>query len=1585
MKIEVKERITGKELREMDNATLKEYCKYFSFAKYFYALRLIEGYEGIQQNVKAGLRLLNSVSKKEMFAALDLGHFYWKGKYVKQDYKLAYKYYKLAHDLDKENSSFINFYFGKACLEEKTGHYNESLGISCLRQAASGGDSDAAVFLSTYYFEKNPEESYRYLKQFINSNAKKENQHYFMMAGYLEHGYGCKKDIHAALEMLRNIEVFSFYIDELLVIIDSIPPLINEDDDPRIPSFCVSAIQRIAKEKVDVTKKNYDNANEIVEILKNLNEQSTADELFEAGLKLYEKESYHNAMCCFMNGILKEDPNSKLADTPEIYDAIVHISYLGLEEDVNIQNAFIFAKLGQDVGSSYCKEVYNEILGNFDVNNLPGVDGKDLFISVMNSSILTIFEDEKNDEKSILIYQRLRKVTYEEAVYKLGMHFYEGDKVKRDYKRAYKFFLLGAEKNHPDSYYMLGKLLEEHSKELEVEKNEKQILDIYKKAAELNSVPALIALAEKSFNTDLNESLNYYLKAYKLGDKEHIYDISLIYGKLQEFENAYKILKEGVELNQIDCLFAITRLIERKNEELGVPLNYHVILDYYNKAKELGNPKALLMIGYIYETGKLDNKPDLAKAESLYNEALEKGSMLAYYYLGKLYYVTKKEYQRGYDYFLKGAEEEQSDCLYYLGYLSFYAYKPFLKYRRIKDAVNYYYRAYQKGHILAQFEYAYLCTQGHVGGKSKDDAYELIMQGLNNPKYVFDSAFPHYILALIHQYKGDVEKEKVELEISTKLNHKQAPYQLACYYRDGYFGLIDYDQAEHYFELAIKNGKSDKTFSEEYNQFKIKKQIFDGFAKNVNSFEKAEDIKSASLAFKLYEFYSKYAGHKDEKLANTYLKKAALLNHALANYYLGNICFENEQYDEARQYYQKAFDNGITGIQDEIDRARQLAMEQNGKDDLSGGYDVFVSWNTNDVAIKSVISANLKEHKFNIYDSDLDGQGELDPNIERVINISKGYIILLSTNAIKYSKYMRKEIKWILNKLTDKDNQLNKTLLKVIVLDDVNAELARLPDDDAFKLLHNLVFDYSKIDFDPNKLNDRKTEVDHVKKVIAIDSLRRYQLDLIKSFELFQVSFDDSYSDKDKISPTLNLEEAYVNRTLYDDADNKYTLEDIKNSEKKVLIYGEGGSGKSLYFKHMIRLDKNYQNLYFYLNSQQIASVLLKNKDFTFPQVASEIAFDNKYPGIDANTIINASANEYKHLAFIIDGLDEVSVEVRKQIFKLINDFKTEHEVKYFFTSRNKTDALLIHEVCGFDVMSLGITEFESKDIVLLFNSFLARNKNQIDANDLSKLDEKLFMSEISDVAEDIKKNPLLITVLIFIYFVSHEIKKNRLDILEKANDVITNHLEVKRHMLETQREVLKILNIESVTDILEPLAFGKSINNEQSFDDLIRDYIKKNTSYTGYDVLEKSDIVKNYLIRRKFISNERFDHEIFLSFYASRHIFKRVFEKSEDFITYKDEEFLKIKMSKFFKSDNNPWPSIDCDFIARIDYEIHNLEFSNGLLLETSPSYPCFNDVMTFLLKDKNISHKAIETISLLTQSKVGLFYSEQIIKYLK
>ncbi len=150
---------------------------------------------------------------------------------------------------------------------------------------------------------------------------------------------------------------------------------------------------------------------------------------------------------------------------------------------------------------------------------------------------------------------------------------------------------------------------------------------------------------------------------------------------------------------------------------------------YYHEAADLGDNKALFILGDWYEVGKGVTK-DLQQAKRFYKEAADKGYAAAQNNLGHMYYWGKgvlRDQREAKRYFLLAANQNHPDAFYNLGRL--YQDKPFQK--DCIDCVVYYYREAEKhGHAGAQNALSALYRDGHGVPENTKKATKLLKKAV---------------------------------------------------------------------------------------------------------------------------------------------------------------------------------------------------------------------------------------------------------------------------------------------------------------------------------------------------------------------------------------------------------------------------------------------------------------------------------------------------------------------------------------------------------------------------------------------------------------------------------------------------------------------------------------------------------------------------------------------------------------------------------------------------------------------------------------------------------------------------------------
>ena len=897
-----------------------------------------------------------------------------------------------------------------------------------------------------------------------------------------------------------------------------------------------------------------------------------------------------------------------------------------------------------------------------------------------------------------------------------------------------------------------------------------------------------------------------------------------------------------------------------------------------------------------------------------------------------------------------------------------------------------------------------------------------------------------YLLSLLY-FKGHGEfhslpKALVYLQIAADKGSPAAQCRLGSCYAEGKGVDKSYTKAVYWFKKAVEKDyigalvrlgscyyKGRGVEQSDIETFKCYKRIVDVYGRNVQNKEFKEyckymlgyfyyngigDIQSYEEAYYWFNeaakekypkaiYYLALLYYKGHAVSQSYEKAIELLESIsdgkknMDVYYLFGHLYEEKKTDErikslkkAADYYKKALKKGKTEASLDIKRiVETMRVEEHALLEVPEDIDIFVSWNHNNQDFKNQMVASIKARGYKVWDSDIDGKGDLDLNIRYAIEHAKGFIVILSEEAFA-SKYMNNEVKLMYERVDTKEEErkISENDIRVFIYgnaDEVLKQLNNVEDRHGFKRLQHLTSTFS------TNVEDVINAVgDIVRKRVVLD----YQRLLRESFSVFPISISDVITKQNEyheIKASLEFEKGYINRDLMDEEKSYSPTKVLKIDDSDIiLIHGEGGSGKSLYVKNLIKNYSNEESLFFYLPCADIQKEMEKSDDYDIMSLICKISFNlASFYGISLTRINDIFKNDTRAFFIIFDALDEGD-KYKSEIIKMFNNvLSLGKRVKIIVTTRNKSDASLIENYTNRKVHSLLIKALNDEEIIKLFDSIYKRNYEDVDNKEVDnseKPNREYFTNYLSTLAEDIKKNPLLISNLIYIYFANKELQTQKSYILETSSEILVDGLEKERDVYNQGKETLNKLNIE-LKELLPYIAFMFATNNELTLEDVIRSF--KDNEISSNDVNE----IAAYLRSRRIIVGHSFTHDIYSSFFASKYMFnclyKLVTNKKtglEYYEFYDDgKETFDYYQETFFPDEESPWPNVTVDFIGKLDYEIRYHSKNKLVLNENNPSYPVFDYSLQSVVKSmSDISYQVLT--NLVNEGKV--FYWNDFIK---
>lgn len=316
--------------------------------------------------------------------------------------------------------------------------------------------------------------------------------------------------------------------------------------------------------------------------------------------------------------------------------------------------------------------------------------------------------------------------------------------------------------------------------------------------------------------------------------------------------------------------------------------NHEQAFDYWTKAFEKSNTDVLYYLGFYHAT----NEKNYLRANEYFSMSAETGDPRSMFELGLYYSNVIFDIEQGMQYYKMAVEKDHGYAMYVLG----------VHYHKLEEnyeqAVKYYLMAVNAGVVNAMFELGnYYC----IDEKN------------------YEQAIKYYSMAID---KGDVT----------------SMYNLAIYFDD-----IEnsYEQAIQYYLLAIENGydhgltlfrlslcyecAEQFEYADKYHQLAIEKgydpAIFDlgRHYCSIRNFEQAVkyllmtlDVNehNSGAMFLLGYCYENIEGDNCEK-ALDYYSRASQNGHDYSTHIMGFKCANNENYEQAVEYYLKAVDAGV--------------------------------------------------------------------------------------------------------------------------------------------------------------------------------------------------------------------------------------------------------------------------------------------------------------------------------------------------------------------------------------------------------------------------------------------------------------------------------------------------------------------------------------------------------------------------------------------------------------------------------------------------------------------------------------------------
>lgn len=247
----------------------------------------------------------------------------------------------------------------------------------------------------------------------------------------------------------------------------------------------------------------------------------------------------------------------------------------------------------------------------------------------------------KRYDESFKIFKKRAKKDDPDALFYLGLSYYNGHGVDKDPDKAYAYFRQAREGLQKDAFAYLGHC---HESGFGTDIDEEKAYQLYATAAEHHSTEGLLNQArclEKGIGTSKNRSraLKIYVQLAKKENAYAMYRIGRAYltgeGIKKSLESAYKWLNKALVSGSVDAMNYL-RFINVKNDkdgrstqdilvtgkELYKSKSFEQALVYFEIAAKEGLPEAMLYLSEMYNLG-LGVEQDKERSIAYLNHAKE--------------------------------------------------------------------------------------------------------------------------------------------------------------------------------------------------------------------------------------------------------------------------------------------------------------------------------------------------------------------------------------------------------------------------------------------------------------------------------------------------------------------------------------------------------------------------------------------------------------------------------------------------------------------------------------------------------------------------------------------------------------------------------------------------------------------------------------------------------------------------------------------------------------------------------------------------------------------------------------------------
>lgn len=387
---------------------------------------------------------------------------------------------------------------------------------------------------------------------------------------------------------------------------------------------------------------------------------------------------------------------------------------------------------------------------------------------------------EVNNEKAKVYFEKGIEQNNPSSVTELAF-MYEDESLEKDLSRAFELFTIASEMNGGYGYacYIRGQYLE-FGYHTGGERDLEQAVQMYEKGAALQDINSIYELGRCYrygivYEQNPDFAIEYFQKAADAGLPKSMVELSMCYdyefGVSFDAQKTFDLMKQAAELNYPYAQYKVGSYLLHGN--LGAPIlaNSDEALIWLNKARENGQPYALLELGdyYLYN---YDQKDEYEKAFDYFVEAYDKYELISEglgicheYGIG-----TDTNTGEAFKYYEVATNQQNKNSMYRLG-------KCYLNGTGIKksesQAYHWFANAANYGDAPSQYHAGLLLLRGQGVAMNKEKGFKLLEQAAQQ-----NNAAAQFELGNCHLMGEGIEENEEQaihwFTVAAENGHKQA-------------------------------------------------------------------------------------------------------------------------------------------------------------------------------------------------------------------------------------------------------------------------------------------------------------------------------------------------------------------------------------------------------------------------------------------------------------------------------------------------------------------------------------------------------------------------------------------------------------------------------------------------------------------------------------------------------------------------------------------------------------------------------------------------------------------------------------------